>query len=72
MERLHLDSEVSRATSMSLYQVSLTSYFLLVVLIFLSVFNYLIDGYTIFAASVLAANAILRSLFGFAFPLFTS
>lgn len=72
MEQLHLDSEVSRATSMSLYQVSLTSYFLLVVLIFLSVFNYLIDGYTIFAASVLAANAILRSLFGFAFPLFTS
>ena len=42
------------------------------VLIFLSVFNYLIDGYTIFAASVLAANAILRSLFGFAFPLFTT
>ena len=34
--------------------------------------NYLIDAYTIFAASVLAANAVLRSLFGFAFPLFTS
>ena len=32
----------------------------------------LIDAYTIFAASVLAANAVLRSLFGFAFPLFTA
>lgn len=42
------------------------------VLVFLGVFNYLIDAYTIFAASVLAANAVLRSLFGFAFPLFTS
>ena len=42
------------------------------VLVFLAVFNYLIDAYTIFAASVLAANAVLRSLFGFAFPLFTS
>ncbi|CAG8283390.1 unnamed protein product [Penicillium salamii] len=41
------------------------------VLVFLSVFNYLIDAYTIFAASVLAANSLLRSLFGFAFPLFT-
>jgi hypothetical protein len=34
--------------------------------------NYLIDAYTIFAASVLAANSVLRSLFGFAFPLFTT
>jgi MFS family permease len=42
------------------------------VLVFLSVFNYLIDAYTIFAASVLAANSLLRSLFGFAFPLFTT
>jgi MFS family permease len=42
------------------------------VLVFLSVFNYLIDAYTIFAASVLAANSLLRSMFGFAFPLFTS
>ncbi|KZZ90266.1 Major facilitator superfamily domain, general substrate transporter [Moelleriella libera RCEF 2490] len=41
------------------------------VLVFLSVFNYLIDSYTIFAASVLAANSVLRSLFGAAFPLFT-
>ncbi|KAJ5174188.1 Major facilitator superfamily multidrug transporter mdrA [Penicillium canariense] len=42
------------------------------VLVFLSVFNYLIDAYTIFAASVLAATSLLRSLFGFAFPLFTT
>ena len=42
------------------------------VLVFLGVMNYLIDAYTIFAASVLAANSVLRSLFGFAFPLFTS
>ena len=42
------------------------------VLIFLGMMNYLIDAYTIFAASVLAANAVLRSLFGAAFPLFTT
>ncbi|ORY13731.1 benomyl/methotrexate resistance protein [Clohesyomyces aquaticus] len=41
------------------------------VLIFLSIMNYLIDAYTIFAASVLAGNGIIRSLFGAAFPLFT-
>jgi len=34
--------------------------------------NYLIDSYTIYAASVLAANSVLRSLFGAVFPLFTS
>ena len=42
------------------------------VLVFLGLFNYLIDAYTIFAASVLAANSVLRSLFGAAFPLFTT
>jgi len=42
------------------------------VLVFLSVMNYLIDAYTIFAASVLAANSVLRSCFGAAFPLFTT
>ncbi|KAK6538455.1 hypothetical protein TWF694_010040 [Orbilia ellipsospora] len=42
------------------------------VIVFLSVFNYLIDSYTIFAASVLAANAVLRSTFGAVFPLFTT
>lgn len=34
--------------------------------------NYLIDAYVIYAASVLAANSVLRSLFGAAFPLFTT
>lgn len=42
------------------------------VLVFLSLMNYLIDAYTIFAASVLAATSVLRSLFGAAFPLFTT
>jgi multidrug resistance protein len=42
------------------------------VLVFLSITNYLVDAYTIFAASALAANAVLRSLFGAAFPLFTA
>jgi hypothetical protein len=42
------------------------------VLVFLSISNYLIDSYTIFSASVLAANSVLRSLFGAAFPLFTT
>jgi hypothetical protein len=42
------------------------------VMVFLSCMNYLIDAYTIYAASVLAANSVLRSLFGAAFPLFTS
>ena len=39
---------------------------------FLSMMNYLIDAYTIYAASVLAASTVLRSLFGTVFPLFTS
>jgi MFS family permease len=43
-----------------------------VVLVFLSIMNYLIDSYTVFAASALAANTVLRSLFGAAFPLFAS
>jgi hypothetical protein len=42
------------------------------VLVFLGIMNYLIDAYTIFAASVLAANAVIRSCFGAAFPLFTT
>ena len=41
------------------------------VLIFLSIMNYLVDSYTIFAASVLAANGIIRSVFGAFFPLVT-
>ncbi|AEO67155.1 uncharacterized protein THITE_118371 [Thermothielavioides terrestris NRRL 8126] len=42
------------------------------VLVFLSILNYLLDAYTIYAASVLAAGAILRSFFATAFPLFVS
>ncbi|KAF7897275.1 hypothetical protein EAF00_005503 [Botryotinia globosa] len=42
------------------------------VLVFLSVMNYLIDAYVLYAASVLAASSVLRSLFGAAFPLFTT
>lgn len=42
------------------------------VLVFLGIMNYLIDAYTIYAASVLTANSVLRSAFGAAFPLFTS
>ncbi|CAH0025068.1 unnamed protein product [Clonostachys rhizophaga] len=39
------------------------------VLVFLSVMNYLVDAYTIFAASVLGANTFLRSIFGAVFPI---
>jgi hypothetical protein len=42
------------------------------VLVFLSVLIYLVDAYLIYAASVLAANSVMRSLFGAAFPLFTT
>jgi len=42
------------------------------VLIFMAITNYLVDSYTIFAASVLAGNGIIRSTFGAAFPLFTT
>lgn len=42
------------------------------VLVFLGIMNYLIDSYTIYAASVLAANSIIRSCFGAVFPLFTT
>ncbi|WVQ85714.1 hypothetical protein IAT38_007880 [Cryptococcus sp. DSM 104549] len=42
-----------------------------IIVVFLSVLGYLVDSYTIYAASVLAANSVLRSLFGAAFPLFT-
>ncbi|KAJ9151386.1 MFS transporter, DHA1 family, multidrug resistance protein [Pleurostoma richardsiae] len=41
------------------------------VLVFLSCINYLVDAYTVYAASVLAAGAMLRAYFGAAFPLFT-
>ncbi|KAI1623162.1 putative MFS multidrug transporter [Exophiala viscosa] len=41
-------------------------------LIFMSCTNYLIDSYVIYGASVMAANSVLRSLFGAVFPLFTT
>ncbi|EDU45987.1 ProP Permease of the major facilitator superfamily [Pyrenophora tritici-repentis] len=41
------------------------------VLVFISCVNYLVDSYVIYAASVLAASSVVRSLFGVAFPLFT-
>jgi hypothetical protein len=34
------------------------------VLLFISLMNYAVDSYTVFAASALAASAILRALFG--------
>lgn len=34
------------------------------VMMFISIINYTIDAYTVFAASALAANAILRAIFG--------
>ncbi|CAH0050493.1 unnamed protein product [Clonostachys solani] len=42
------------------------------VLVFLSLTNYLIDSYAIYAASALAASAFMRSVFGAAFPLFAT
>lgn len=42
------------------------------VTVFISLFNYLLDSYTIYAASVLAGGAILRAFLGAAFPLFTT
>ena len=42
------------------------------VLVILPLVNYLIDSYTIYAASVLAAAAIFRSVVGAVFPLFTT
>ena len=42
------------------------------VLIFISIKNYLVDAYTVFAASALAATVIVRSGFAAAFPMFTT
>ncbi|KAL4894833.1 major facilitator superfamily domain-containing protein [Aspergillus ambiguus] len=39
--------------------------------VFMPILNYLIDSYTIFAASALAGNCFLRANFACAFPLFT-
>jgi MFS family permease len=43
-----------------------------IMLAFLACINYLIDAYTIYAASVLAASTVLRSVFATIFPLFTT
>ncbi|KAI0392529.1 major facilitator superfamily domain-containing protein [Xylariaceae sp. FL0594] len=40
--------------------------------IFLQSLNYLVDAYLMFAASAIAANTFLRSLFGAGFPLFAT
>ncbi|KAJ7783659.1 MFS general substrate transporter [Mycena maculata] len=40
--------------------------------IFLSLFNYVIDTYLFIAASALAANTVVRSIFGAVFPLFAT
>ncbi|KAG1825807.1 major facilitator superfamily domain-containing protein [Suillus subaureus] len=41
-------------------------------LIFLALFNYIIDAYLAIAASALAASTVVRSLFGAGFPLFAT
>lgn len=38
--------------------------------VFISCLNYIIDAYLMFSASAIAANTIMRSLFGAVFPLF--
>ncbi len=40
--------------------------------LFLSITDYLVDTYTLFAASALAANTVLRCIVAAAFPLFSS
>ncbi|WWC95614.1 hypothetical protein V866_002479 [Kwoniella sp. B9012] len=42
-----------------------------IVLVFLGLMNYLVDAYLQYAASVLAGNAVVRSMFGVVLPLFT-
>lgn len=41
-------------------------------IVFLSLTQYLVDSYTIYAASVLAGSGVVRSFVGAAFPLFTA
>ncbi|KAG8166042.1 hypothetical protein KVR01_004594 [Diaporthe batatas] len=41
------------------------------VIIFLSLLNYLVDTYTVYAGSAIAAATAIRSIFGAVFPLFT-
>ncbi|KAF9894560.1 hypothetical protein FE257_006445 [Aspergillus nanangensis] len=41
------------------------------VTVFMVILNYLVDAYTVYAASVLAANCLIRSVCGAVFPVFT-
>ncbi|CAK7270881.1 hypothetical protein SEPCBS119000_004316 [Sporothrix epigloea] len=41
-------------------------------IIYLAVFNYFVDTYTVYASSALAAQSMCRNLFAGAFPLFTA
>lgn len=43
-----------------------------ILLVFLGLFNYIVDAYTRLAASGLAGNTVMRSAFGAGFPLFTA
>lgn len=43
-----------------------------IVVEFISIKTYLVDAYTVFAASAMASTVVLRSLFGASFPLFTT
>jgi len=40
--------------------------------VFLQLLNYIVDAYLMFAASAIAANTFMRSLFGCVFPLFAT
>jgi len=40
--------------------------------VFLQLLNYIVDSYLMFAASAIAANTFMRSLFGAVFPLFAT
>ena len=42
------------------------------VLLYMSLTNYIVDAYLGYAASALAASTVLRSIAGAVFPLFTS
>lgn len=42
------------------------------VIVYVGIVNYLVDSYTVYAASVLASMSVVRYMFGGVFPLFTS
>ena len=41
------------------------------ILVFLALLNYIVDAYTIYAGSAMAANAVFRAIFAAVFPIFT-